>query len=160
MVSRAPWEPWLLVSLYHLPYAELTAALLVMNRRTHSSWAVYLQRQVSPQPCSSFRIQSYTTLGTLSMEFCARSATSPHGTVCSILYKHAENYLWMQTGRVVTSSHQILLPRAHCGGSRGKAMAEGLFSKWSCRALERSQRQTGLVPTGEDSLSRCDWQQM
>ena len=38
-------------------------------------------------------------------------------------------------------------------------MAGGLFSKWSCQVLEgRSQRQTGLIPTGEDCLSRCDWQ--
>ena len=61
--------------------------------------------------------------------------------------------------RVMTSSHQICLPRACCRDSRNKAMAGGLLSKWSCQALERrNQRQSGLIPTGDDGLSRCDWQ--
>lgn len=38
-------------------------------------------------------------------------------------------------------------------------MAGRVFSKWSCQVLEkRSQRQTSPIPTGEDNLSRHDWQ--
>lgn len=61
----------------------------------------------------------------------------------------------MGTVRVMTSSHQICLLRAHCGEPRNKAIADRLFSTQSCKAQERSQRKLHILR--ENDLSRHDW---
>lgn len=86
----------------------------------------------------------------------------PMGPCTPQLHKQTANYqlLYTEDGavRAGSSYHQICPSRPCCGDSRNKAMAGGVFSKWSCQVLEqRNQRQASLIATGEDNLSRYGW---
>lgn len=95
--------------------------------------------------------------------YCASTAVPPCGTLdTTAAQAHSKlSLLCSRDGavRVGSSHHQICLSRTCCEDSRNKAMAGGVFSKWSCQVLEkRNQSQTSLSSTGEDNLSRHDWQ--
>lgn len=90
---------------------------------------------------------------------CQYSSVPPQGTLDTNSCTSTQQIITtLYTGWGVQTS-DLSFCKACCEDSRNKAMAGGVFSKWSCQVLEkRSQRQTSLIPTGEDSLSRNDWQ--
>lgn len=87
----------------------------------------------------------------------------PVGPWTPQLHRHAANYrcsahgmgqsgLGVHTIRSVSPEHAVKIKEI-------RPWQEGVFSKWSCQVLEkRNQSQTSLSSTGEDNLSRHDWQ--